>query len=196
MSSRTLEPFRQLTAQTMVLAEANIDTDQIIPARFLTTTAREGLGRHAFHDWRWTADGSPKPNSPLPPEGPGDATILVAGDNFGCGSSREHAPWALFDYGFKVVLSSSLADIFRGNALKNGLLAVAIPAELHARLLAQAGLRITVDLENCTISAGNDAPVKFEIEPFARACLLEGVDQMGFLLKSGDAIAAYEAGRS
>jgi 3-isopropylmalate/(R)-2-methylmalate dehydratase small subunit len=196
MSSRTLEPFRQLTARTLVLAEANIDTDQIIPARFLTTTQREGLGTHAFHDWRWTADDKPKPDSPLPPEGPGEATILVAGDNFGCGSSREHAPWALHDYGFKVVLSSSLADIFRGNALKNGLLAIAIPGELHQRLLAQPGLRITVDLEKNTIAAGNDAPVAFEIEPFARACLLEGVDQMGFLLARQDAIASYEAGRT
>jgi 3-isopropylmalate/(R)-2-methylmalate dehydratase small subunit len=180
----------------MVLAEANIDTDQIIPARFLTTTQREGLGAHAFHDWRWTADGKAKPDSPLPPDGPGDAVILVAGDNFGCGSSREHAPWALHDYGFRVVLSSSLADIFRGNALKNGIVAVAIPKALHERLLSQPGLRITVDLETNTISAGNDAPVSFEIEPFARACLLEGVDQLGYLLKRSDAIAAYEAARA
>jgi 3-isopropylmalate/(R)-2-methylmalate dehydratase small subunit len=186
------EPFRKLTARTLVLSEHNIDTDQIIPARFLTTTTREGLGRHAFHDWRWNADGSEKPNSRLPPDGAGETTILVAGDNFGCGSSREHAAWALADYGFRVVLSSSLADIFRGNALKNGVVAVAVPPELHERLLAQPGLRITVDLENCTVAAGNDEPVAFEIEPFARACLLEGVDQLGFLLARGEVIAAYE----
>jgi 3-isopropylmalate/(R)-2-methylmalate dehydratase small subunit len=194
MSSK-VEPFRTLTAKTLVLSEANIDTDQIIPARFLTTTSRAGLGKHAFNDWRWTADGKEKPDSPLPPEGAGETSILVAGDNFGCGSSREHAAWALYDYGFRVVLSSSLADIFRGNALKNGIVAVAIPRELHQRLLAQPGLRITVDLEKQTIAAGNDAPVAFDIEPFARACLLEGVDQMGFLLARQDAIASYEAAR-
>ncbi len=190
-----MEPFRTLTAATHVLSEANIDTDQIIPARFLTTTSREGLGKHAFHDWRWSADGEEKPGSPLPADGPGDAVILVAGDNFGCGSSREHAPWALADYGFKVVISTSFADIFRGNALKNGLLAIEAPAEIHQRLLAQPGLPVTIDLEARTIALGNDAPVSFEIEPFARACLLEGVDQMGYLLARSEAIDAFEAGR-
>jgi 3-isopropylmalate/(R)-2-methylmalate dehydratase small subunit len=190
-----MEPFRTLTARTLVLANANIDTDQIIPARFLTATTREGFGKHAFHDWRWTADGEPKPDAPLPPEGAGEAKILVAGENFGCGSSREHAAWALHDYGFRVVLAPTLADIFRANALKNGLLAIETPVALHERLVSQPGLRITIDLEACTIAVGNDAPVAFEIEPFTRACLLEGVDQLGFLLKREDAIAAFEAGR-
>lgn len=191
-----MDPFRKLTARTLVLSETNIDTDQIIPARFLTTTSREGLGRHAFHDWRWMADDSPRPDSPLDPEGAGARTILVAGDNFGCGSSREHAAWALMDHGFKAVISSSLADIFRGNALKNGLLAIEAPRELHERLLAQTDIPVTIDLEACTIAAGNDAPVAFEIEPFARACLLEGVDQMGYLLARADAIGAFEAERA
>ena len=189
-------PFRRLTAKTLVVPQVDIDTDQIIPARFLTTTSSAGLGPHAFHDWRWTADGDAKADTPFPADGPGEATILVAGPNFGCGSSREHAAWALADYGFRAVVSSGLADIFRANALKNGLLAIDAPADIYERLLSQPGTPVTIDLETCTITVGNDAPVSFEIEPFARACLLEGVDQLGYLLLRTDAIDQYEAALS
>ena len=194
MSSQR-DPFRRLTSKTLVVPQTNVDTDQIIPARFLTTTTRDGLGRHAFADWRWTKDGSPKADSPLPPDGAGEFQVLVAGENFGCGSSREHAAWALSDYGFKAVLSAGLADIFRANALKNGLLAVDAPPEIYARLLSQPGTPVTIDLEACTIAVGNDPAVAFQIEPFARDCLLEGVDQMGYLLMRDDAINAFEAAR-
>ncbi|MCG8442130.1 MAG: 3-isopropylmalate dehydratase small subunit [Caulobacterales bacterium] len=185
------EPFTTLTSRTLVLPEANIDTDRIIPARFLTTTERAGLGAHAFEDAR-AAD----PHHPLNAPDAGEHQILVAGENFGCGSSREHAPWALSDFGFRAVLSSSFADIFRGNALKNGLVALEIPAELHAALLARPGLTVTIDLEARTVQLGNEPPVSVDIEPFARTCLLEGVDQLGFLLGREDAIAAFEAKRS
>ncbi|MGD2131321.1 MAG: 3-isopropylmalate dehydratase small subunit [Maricaulaceae bacterium] len=190
------KPFRKLTAKTRVLDQSNVDTDQIIPARFLTATTREGFGEHAFHDRRWNADGTEKADSPLPSSGPGEATILVAGKNFGCGSSREHAAWALSDYGFKAVISSGLADIFRANALKNGLLAIDAPEEVYERLLTQPDIPVTIDLDAKTIAVGNDAPVAFEIEPFARTCLLEGVDQLGYLLAREDSIAAFEAERT
>jgi len=188
------EPFSQLVSRTFVIAQENIDTDQIIPARFLTTTSREGLGKHAFHDWRYDASGAPRPDAPLNQIDAAEHRILVAGDNFGCGSSREHAPWALLDFGFRVVISTSIADIFHSNALKNGLLPIVVDKETHARLLAQDGGRVSVDLDRQELAIGNEPPVSFSIEPFARRCLLEGVDTMDWLLARVPAIAAYERG--
>jgi 3-isopropylmalate/(R)-2-methylmalate dehydratase small subunit len=186
------EPFTTLTSRTVVLAQESIDTDQIIPARFLTTTSREGLGAVAFYDWRYDADGALKPDAPLNQIDASEQSILVAGDNFACGSSREHAPWALLDYGFKAVISTSIADIFTSNALKNGLLPVVVDSQTHARLLTDPGGRVTIDLEACTLTAGNEPPVRFTVEPFARRCLLDGVDSLGHLLEHVPAIEAFE----
>lgn len=187
------EPFRVLTSGTVVLEQANIDTDQIIPARFLTTTSREGLGKSAFYDWRYDADGTPKPDALLNRIDPAEHRILVAGDNFACGSSREHAPWALYDYGFRVVISTSIADIFSSNALKNGLLTVVVDPATHAELMAMPGAPLTVDLEACELRTGNGQPVPFEVDPFARECLLDGVDTLGWLINRIPDIEAFEA---
>ena len=185
------EPFTTLRSRTVVIAQENVDTDQIIPARFLTTTAREGLGRLAFHDWRYDGEGRPTA-SPLNAVDASSHQVLVAGRNFGCGSSREHAPWALRDFGFRAVVSTEIADIFTSNALKNGLLPVVVDAETHARLLDHPGEEITVDLEAGELRFGNHV-APFTVEPFARRCLLDGVDTLGFILDRGDAIAAFEA---
>lgn len=187
-----MEPIITIRSKTAVLPFEDIDTDQIIPARFLTTTTKEGLGRHLFSDWRYAADGTPKADFALNhPEAAG-ATILVAGRNFGCGSSREHAPWALVDYGFRAVVSSEFADIFRNNALKNGLLPVVVDADTHAWLLANPGAEVTVDLESTTLTLPDGRAVPFPIDRFSRYCLMNGLDQLGFLLEQRDAIAAYE----
>ncbi len=188
------EPFRTLTSRTIVLPQASIDTDQIIPARFLTTTSRHGLGQHAFQDWRYDAAGAPKPDFPLNAVDPAQHRILVAGDNFACGSSREHAPWALMDYGFRAVISTGIADIFTSNALKNGLLPIEVDGETHAALLERPGYEVTIDLENCELRFANLAPVIFRVEAFARRCLLDGVDTLGWLLSKNEAITAYERG--
>lgn len=186
------ERFTQLTSRTLVLPQANIDTDQIIPARFLTTTSREGLGASAFYDWRYDANGKPIADAPLNAIDSTEHKILVAGDNFACGSSREHAPWALLDYGFRAVISTSIADIFSSNALKNGLLPVVVDEATHDRLLADPGGRITIDLERCELTVGNEPPVAFTVDPFARRCLLEGVDTLGWLLDRLPAIQTFE----
>ena len=186
------EPFTTLTSRTVVLAQASIDTDQIIPARFLTTTTREGLGTKAFYDWRYDAGGQPLADAPLNQIDAAEHRILVAGHNFGCGSSREHAPWALLDFGFRAVVSTSIADIFTSNALKNGLLPVSVDAETYARLIADPGGRVSIDLETCQLTIGNQPPIGFLVEPFARRCLLDGVDQLGHLLSSLPAIEAFE----
>ena len=179
---------------TVVLPVENIDTDQIIPARYLKTTGKEGLGEGLFYDWRYKADGSPDPEFPLnKPEAKG-AHVLVAGDNFGCGSSREHAPWALTQCGFQAVISTSFADIFRGNALKNGLLPIIVPEDVHAALLATPGGKIKIDLASQTLTTPGMREVKFPIDPFSKQCLLEGVDELGYMLKQEPAIAAYENG--
>ena len=187
----SLQPFRRLDSRIAVLARPDIDTDQIIPARYLKGTTRTGLGRWLFAGWRYDEQGHPRTDFALArPEARG-AQVLVAGPNFGCGSSREHAPWALLDYGFRAVVSSSIADIFRANALKNGLLPVIVDAATHEVLLASPGMRVSIDLESCSLAFG-DARVSFPIDPFARRCLLEGVDELGFLMAQDDAIAAYE----
>ncbi len=184
--------FTAFTSRTFVLPQANIDTDQIIPARFLTTTTRDGLGAAAFYDWRYDANEKPLPDAPLNTLDRSEHRVLVAGDNFACGSSREHAPWALVDYGFRAVISTSIADIFSSNALKNGLLPITVDEETHARLLADSGGRVSINLENCELSIGNAPPIKFAVEPFARRCLIEGVDPLGWLLDRTSAIEAFE----
>jgi 3-isopropylmalate/(R)-2-methylmalate dehydratase small subunit len=182
----------RLHSRTAVLADENIDTDRIIPARFLTTTTREGLGRHCFQDWRYLPDGSDNPAFPLNrPEARG-CSILVAGRNFGCGSSREHAPWALLDYGIQAVLCSEIADIFRGNALKNGLLAIVIGEPEHRWLLRHPGIELAIDVRGQYIALPDGGRIPFVLEPFARHCLLHGVDQLGYLLQNEESIARYE----
>ncbi len=186
------EPFKTLTSGTVVFTQSNIDTDQIIPGRFLTTTTREGLGAHAFHDWRYEADGSAKPEAVLNRIDPAERRILIAGDNFACGSSREHAPWALLDYGFRAVVSTSIADIFTSNALKNGLLPIVVSQTVWDDLVAHPDQPVTIDLEAETIQRGNAEPVGFKVESFARRCLLDGVDALGWLNARLPDIEAFE----
>lgn len=190
------EPISVITSRTVVMPQANIDTDQIIPARFLTTTSRQGLGEFAFSDWRFDADGNPISSFVLnDPENQGNQ-ILVAGPNFGCGSSREHAPWALLDYGFRAVVSCEIADIFRQNSLKNGLLPVVVDKQSHQRLLESPGASITVDLNAQTVSLPDGSAATFEIDAFSRYCLMKGIDQLGFLLEADSDISRYEAARA
>lgn len=187
--------FETFFSKTVVLPIDNIDTDQIIPARFLKAISMEGLGANLFLDWRYNPDGSPKPEFPLnKPEAQG-AEILVTGDNFGCGSSREHAAWALTQYGIRAVISTSFADIFRGNALKNSLLPVIVPADIHKELLASPGITIKVDLARQKLILPDAREVTFPIDSFAKQCLLDGVDELGYMLQQEPAIAAYEAKR-
>jgi 3-isopropylmalate/(R)-2-methylmalate dehydratase small subunit len=190
-----VQPIRQFKARTAVLPYTNIDTDQIMPARFLRTTTREGLGRQLFADWRYDAAGQPKPEFPLnQPQAQGCA-ILVAGRNFGCGSSREHAPWGLLDHGFRAVISTEVADIFRNNSLKNGLLPIVVDEATAAWLLANPGVELTVDLDKCELTLPDARVVKFPMERFARHCLMNGVDELGYLLSQNAAIAGYEVAR-
>jgi 3-isopropylmalate/(R)-2-methylmalate dehydratase small subunit len=188
------EPFGVLTSQTLVLPQENIDTDQIIPGRFLTTTSREGLGKLCFNDWRYGPDGQPLQDFPLNRLDPSQHRVLVAGRNFGCGSSREHAPWALCDWGFRAVISTEIADIFTSNCLKNGLLPIVVDEETHKRLLDHPGESVTVDLEACEVRFGNHV-CAFRVEPFARRCLMDGVDTLGWLLGRLPAIEAFEQRR-
>jgi 3-isopropylmalate/(R)-2-methylmalate dehydratase small subunit len=190
-----VEPIRIVRSRTVALPIDNIDTDQIIPARFLKTTDRTGLGKRLFSDWRYRPDGAPRPDFALNRKEAQGARILVAGDNFGCGSSREHAPWALYDFGFRAVVSTSFASIFRNNALKNGLLPVVVEPALHRRLLERAGEEATVDLETRTLTLADGTTALFPIEPFARLCLLNGLDELSYLLGQEDAIAAFEGAR-
>jgi 3-isopropylmalate/(R)-2-methylmalate dehydratase small subunit len=187
-----MQPVHSLRSRTVVLAAGDIDTDQIIPARFLRTTTREGLGAHLFEDWRYAADGTPRPEFPLNrPEAAGCA-ILVTGPNFGCGSSREHAPWALIDSGFRAIVSTSMADIFRSNALKNRLLPVIVDAATSRFLLEHPGIELTIDIAATTLALPSGATVSFPLEAFARYCLLNGVDELGFLLAQRPAIDSFE----
>ncbi len=192
----SFEPFRELTSHTVVLSQNNIDTDQIIPARFLTTTSREGLGQSAFYDWRYNNEGQLRNDSPLDHLDMARHEILVAGANFGCGSSREHAPWALLDFGFKAVISSDIADIFKSNSLKNGLLPVVVDQQTHQDLLGAPGTKISINLENLTVkfslNGGEPRETNFEIEAFARQCLLKGVDPLGAILTQMPAIEKFE----
>jgi 3-isopropylmalate/(R)-2-methylmalate dehydratase small subunit len=191
------EPFESFTSKVIPLPVDNVDTDQIIPARFLKTTERSGLADALFHDWRYLPDGSPNPGFILNrPEMQG-RRILLAGDNFGSGSSREHAPWALVAWGLRAILSTSFADIFRNNALKNGLLPIAVEAEQHRQLFemldADPELELTVDLPAQLVHLPGDVDLPFDVDPFAKQMLLAGTDEIGWLLARAGAIDAYEA---
>jgi 3-isopropylmalate/(R)-2-methylmalate dehydratase small subunit len=179
----------------VVIASTNVDTDQIIPARFLTTTTKEGLGKQLFADWRYLADGSPNPEFALNRPAAAGCQVLVAGRNFGCGSSREHAPWALLDYGIRAVISTEIADIFKNNSLKNGLLPITVDDGTAAWLLAHPGAEVDIDLTASRLTLPTGISVTFPLEAFARHCLLNGTDELGYLRSHLDAIARYEASR-
>jgi 3-isopropylmalate/(R)-2-methylmalate dehydratase small subunit len=195
-----MEKFTPFESWVAVLPVDNIDTDQIIPARFLKTISKIGLGDQLFFDWRYLANGEPNPEFVINRAPGKSAQILLAGDNFGCGSSREHAPWALTQFGFRAVVSTSFADIFKGNALKNGLVPVVISREAHAKALAALAndplSTASVDLAAQTITLPGAGTVTFPIDAFSKTCLIEGVDEMGFLLKHEAEIADYEKDRA
>lgn len=193
-----MEPFKRHTGLVAVLNRVNIDTDQIIPKQFLKRIERTGLGQFAFFDWRYNPDGTLNPSFELNGPNAQGASILVAGDNFGCGSSREHAPWALLDYGFKVLIAPSFADIFRSNCFQNGILTITPPQPVVDDLMQHASngkCILTVDLEACTLSGANGFQAGFEIDLFRRKCLLQGLDDIGLTLQLEDKIADYEARR-
>ena len=187
--------FTTLVSRTVVLPQRNIDTDQIIPARFLTTTERKGLGKFAFSDWRNLPDGSPDPAFPFNQFANASARILIAGRNFGCGSSREHAPWALADLGLRAVISSEIADIFRSNALKNGLLPIVLDDAVVDELLDSPGIELAIDVAARSVTLPDGRSFGFPLDAFAQTCLLEGVDQLGYLLKQLPAIGRFENAR-
>jgi len=188
--------FITLTSRLLPLPIENVDTDQIIPARFLKATDKNGMGEALFSDWRYNPDGSPREGFVLNDPQYQGAQILLAGDNFGCGSSREHAPWALTGYGFRAVISTSFADIFRNNALKNGLLPIIVDAETHQSLFALVeeapSMEITIDLASQTVLLPAGQTFTFPIDTFSKTCLLKGVDQMGYILSFADQITAFE----
>jgi 3-isopropylmalate/(R)-2-methylmalate dehydratase small subunit len=191
------EPFQTFTSKVVPLLVDNVDTDQIIPARFLKVIDKQGLADGLFSDWRYDAAGNPRAEFILNQPGMRGRQVLLAGDNFGAGSSREHAPWALTGFGFRAVLSTSFADIFRNNALKNGLLPIVLDAATHARVAelvdGDPDVEVTVDLAAEELHVAGVGTVAFEIDPFMRAMLLDGTDELGYLLGHADAVAAYEA---
>ena len=184
--------FTPFSSRMVVIPIDNIDTDQIIPARFLKITTKEGLGDALFCDWRYDAEGKPKPDFILNKPESKKCQILLAGDNFGCGSSREHAPWALTQYGFRAVISTSFADIFRANSLKNALLPIVVPREIHAELLKTASAEVKVDLASQTLTLADGRAVQFPVDEFSKHCLLEGIDELGYILQQEAAIADFE----
>lgn len=195
-----MEPFRKFSSRLVPLPNENVDTDQITPARFLKTTTKENMGKALFFDWRFDENGNPRPDFILnKPEIQG-ASILLTGNNFGCGSSREHAPWALFDFGFRAVISTSFADIFQNNCLKNALLPVLVVRAEHERLFRlyeqDPGAKVTVDLESQALILPDGLRIIFPIDPFSKKCLLEGIDELGYLLRLSEHISAYESARS
>ncbi len=191
-----MEPINRMEGRIVALPINDIDTDQIIPARYLKVTDKQGLGQACFTDWRYNADGSPKPDFPLNQPQHQGAEVLIAGNNFGCGSSREHAPWALLGAGLKAVVSTYFADIFKNNALKNGLLPIVVDEETQHQLISLAQedptTSVTIDLESQTLTLPDGRGVQFPIDPFAKYCLLNGVDQLGFLLNLENDVVAYE----
>ena len=190
-----MKPITTIRSRTVVMPSTNIDTDQIVPARILTTTSKEGLGSALFSDWRHDAEGRPRPEFILnKPEASG-CRILVAGRNIGCGSSREHAPWALVDYGFQAVISTEIADIFKNNSLKNGLLPIVVDEATHRSLIENPGAEVEIDLASSVMKLPDGSAVSFPIDAFARFCLMNGVDELGFLLSKNSEIEAYEAHR-
>lgn len=191
-----MKPITRIQSRTTVLATKDIDTDQIIPARFLTTTTRDGLGQSLFHDLRFNSGGKANHSFILnQPEAAG-CGILVGGNNFGCGSSREHAPWALLDYGFRAVISTEIADIFRNNSLKNGLIPIVVDHDTHQYLLQNPGIELDINVAESTLTLPDGRIVEFPIDGFARYCLVEGIDQLGFLRNQLDQIKRYEKARS
>ena len=192
-----MEPIKSFKGKTVHLPHTDVDTDQIIPARYLKVTDKKGLGEVVFYDWRYDAEGNPNPDFILNKPHAAQATVLVAGHNFGCGSSREHAPWALTGFGFKAIVSTQFADIFRNNSLKNGLLPIQVDAETHQQLLDLAvedpDLQLEVDLETQTLTLPDGRQVQFPIDSFSKECLLNGVDELGYLLRQTDVIEQYEA---
>lgn len=192
-----MEKFTTLTSHMVAIPTENIDTDQIIPAQFLKTVTKKGLGDNLFFHWRYNEDGSPNPDFPLnKPEAQG-AEILLAGDNFGCGSSREHAPWSLTDFGFRAIISTSFADIFRNNSLKNSLLPVIVDEDTYKQLASlvaeEPDTQVTISLEDQTVTLPDGRSVTFPIDDFSKTCMLEGLDQLGYLMKQDARITAYEA---
>jgi 3-isopropylmalate/(R)-2-methylmalate dehydratase small subunit len=191
-----VKPFLPFASRLVPMPNNNIDTDQIIPARFLKTTSKEGLDKQLFCDWRYDAQGNPKPDFILNTPRGQNAAILLAGDNFGCGSSREHAPWALTQFGFRAVISTSFADIFKGNALKNSLLPIVVSQEIHTKLFTLAeDAAVKVDLAAQTITLPDGQRIEFPVDQFMKTCLLEGIDELGWILKQEPAIAAFEMSR-
>jgi 3-isopropylmalate/(R)-2-methylmalate dehydratase small subunit len=195
-----MNKFTRFESRLVPLPVDNVDTDQIIPARFLKTITKEGLDKNLFQDWRYEADGNPRPDFILNQPRARGAQILLAGDNFGCGSSREHAPWALTQFGFRAVISTSFADIFKQNSLKNSLLPIVVPADVHAALSAAVerdeNYTVAVDLAAQKLILPEGRQVEFPIDAFAKHCLLEGIDELGYILQHEAAIAAYEAKRA
>jgi 3-isopropylmalate/(R)-2-methylmalate dehydratase small subunit len=177
-----MEKFTAFESRMVTIARDNIDTDQIIPARFLKTISKDGLGDQLFFDWRYDAEGKPRPDFVLNKPESKACQILLAGDNFGCGSSREHAPWALTQYGFRAVISTSFADIFKGNSLKNSLLPIVVPPDVHAELLKDSSGAVKVDLASQTLAIPSGRTVRFPVDDFAKHCLLEGIDEVGYIL--------------
>ncbi len=190
-----MEPIKTITSRTAVMPTKDIDTDQIIPARFLTTISQEGLGEFLFHDLRFDHEGRINKDFVLNQPQATGCKILVGGNNFGCGSSREHAPWALLDYGFEAVISTEIADIFTNNSLKNGLIPIVVNAATHTSLLENPGMEVTVDLEAQILTLGDGTSVEFPIDRFSRYCLLEGIDQLGYLQQQLDAVEKFERNR-
>ena len=190
-----MEKIVTFHSQFVAMPVDNIDTDQIIPARFLKTISKVGLGDQLFNDWRYEADGSPKADFVLNKSESKSRKILMAGDNFGCGSSREHAPWALTQYGFQAVVSTSFADIFKGNSLKNGLLPVVVPKDVHSWLFANPESSVEIDLGAQVLRLADGREIGFPVDPFMRHCLLEGVDELGYIIGQESYIAAFESGR-
>jgi 3-isopropylmalate/(R)-2-methylmalate dehydratase small subunit len=187
-----MEKFTPFESRMVMILRDNIDTDQIIPARFLKTISKVGLGDQLFYDWRYDAEGKPKPDFVLNQPEAKACQVLLAGDNFGCGSSREHAPWALTQYGFRAVISTSFADIFKGNSLKNSLLPIVVPAEAHAELMKSPDASVKVDLASQTLTLPSGRKVEFPVDGFPKHCLLEGIDELGYIQQQEPAIAAYE----
>jgi 3-isopropylmalate/(R)-2-methylmalate dehydratase small subunit len=187
-----MDPITVIRSKTVVMPSSNIDTDQIIPARFLTTTTRDGLGKALFSEWRYDANGQPRADFVLNQPAAKGCQVLVAGRNIGCGSSREHAPWALLDFGFRAVISTEIADIFRNNSLKNGLLPVVVDESTHAWLLANPGVEVEIDLPSTTLRLPTGQAVTFPIEAFSRYCLMNGVDELGYLLSQAETIEKFE----
>jgi 3-isopropylmalate/(R)-2-methylmalate dehydratase small subunit len=189
--------FQKLESRLVPLPATNVDTDQIIPARFLKTIGKEGLGANLFCDWRYDKEGKPKPDFILNQPRAQGAQVLLAGDNFGCGSSREHAPWALTQFGFRAIISTSFADIFRGNSLKNGLLPVIVPQDVHAELFRAVEqdptAQVTVDLARQVLTTPSGREVQFPVDAFSKHCLLEGVDELGYILQHQPDIGTFEA---